>query len=78
MPLKLPLSDDVKWTVIDCLRGTWPAGAICHELFVRHNTPFDTFGDAGNLTNALSKRAQVRDHIQKRKPLCAGEHSGLP
>ena len=59
MPLALPLLDDVGWAVIDYLRGGRPAGATCPELFVRHNAPFDAFGDTSNLTYILSKRAQA-------------------
>ncbi|MDO4537962.1 MAG: tyrosine-type recombinase/integrase, partial [Coriobacteriales bacterium] len=33
-------------------------GATCPELFVRHNAPFDAFGDTSNLTYILSKRAR--------------------
>lgn len=59
VPLVLPLLDDVGWAVIDYLRGGRPAGATCPELFVRHNAPFDAFGDTSNLTYILSKRAQA-------------------
>ncbi len=59
VPLALPLLDDVGWAVIDYLRGGRPAGATCPELFVRHNAPFDAFGDTSNLTYILSKRAQA-------------------
>ena len=59
MPVELPLLDDVGWAVIDYLRGGRPAGATCPELFVRHNAPFDPFGDTSNLTYILSKRAQA-------------------
>ena len=58
VPLELPLLDDVGWAVIDYLRDGRPAGATCPELFVRHNAPFDAFGDTSNLTYILSKRAQ--------------------
>lgn len=59
VPLELPLLDDVGWAVIDYLRGGRPAGATCPELFVRHNAPFDAFGDTSNLTYILCKRAQA-------------------
>lgn len=59
VPLELPLLDDVGWAVIDYLRGGRPAGATCPELFVRHNAPFDAFGDTSNLTYILSKRARA-------------------
>jgi site-specific recombinase XerD len=59
VPLELPLLDDIGWAVIDYLRGGRPAGATCPELFVRHNAPFDAFGDTSNLTYILSGRAQA-------------------
>lgn len=59
VPLELPLLDDIGWAVIDYLRGGRPAGAACPELFVRHNAPFDAFGDTSNLTYILSNRARA-------------------
>lgn len=57
--LELPLLDDIGWAVIDYLRDGRPAGATCPQLFVRHNAPFDAFGDTSNLTNILSRRARA-------------------
>jgi integrase len=55
-PLRLPLLDDVGWSIIDYVRGGRPE-TDCRKVFVKHRHPFDAFGGASSISCRLPRYA---------------------
>lgn len=53
--LSLSLLPDVGWAVIEYIRYGRPPQSMSKHIFVRHNAPFDAFGENDNLHNIMTK-----------------------
>jgi len=71
--LELPLLDDIGWAIIDYLKNGRPQ-TTCNRVFVRHRTPFDSFGENQSFYSELHRYMQVAGIIPPTGVRC-GLHS---
>lgn len=71
-PLALPLLNDVAWAMIDYLKNGRPSFAKSQNLFIRHVSPYDAFGENDNLHYIITKYI-----VQARIPIEGKERTGL-
>jgi integrase len=71
--VRLPLSKEVGWAVIDYIRGGRPA-SDCPQVFLRHTAPIGPFSDQDHLHQILVKHARVA-HVRVSEKRRHGMHS---
>jgi integrase/recombinase XerD len=77
VPLDLPLTEEVGLALIDYLRHGRPA-ATYREVFLRHNAPFEPFGQDNNLHSIITsyrRKAGIELPHQSRRGLHALRHT---
>jgi len=66
-PIILDMFESLGWALIDYLKNARPKTNSNH-VFVRHNPPFDAFGENNNLSSIMSKYISLADiHVPKGK-----------
>ncbi len=55
-PLRLPLLDDVGWSIIDYIKHGRPE-TVCLKVFIKHRHPFDGFGCVSSVASRLPRYA---------------------
>lgn len=76
--LSLSLLPDVGWAIIEYIRYGRPPQSQSKHIFVRHNAPYDAFGDNDNMHNIMVKylrQAAIKVPAGKRYGLHSLRHS---
>lgn len=66
-PIILDMFESLGWALIDYLKNARPKTNSTH-VFVRHNSPFDAFGENNNLSSIMRRYISLADiHVPKGK-----------
>ena len=77
-PVTVPLLQEVGWAIIDYIRYGRPTVSESKTIFIRHNAPYDKFGDNDNLHYLIAKyirKAGISIPFGKRHGMHSLRHS---